>query len=237
MKPRIFIGTMYCGEGDYRACCEAIQQQEDVTVHQTVISNLDEKTAHNALWNAWRSERQTFDMFVKVDADTVLAHPKVLLSFWNMMQSNSRITGIQAPLLDYFTDGFINGLNCFSPKVTFLTTTDELYCDRVDVDHDIVIKSKDVIDELKPAGYHCYQASELQSFHYGIHRKLKNQHQIINLVRSAWNRLRDRNRGFALLGAEVASNFAGGGFNYTDQKLLEAFKATHHRYDDLISKL
>lgn len=238
MTPLVFVGTMWCGETDYDRCCDAILNQKNVLLRHSVIQNRPEKDAHNELWNEWRSVQSTFNMFVKVDADTVLAHDNVLFEFWKMMQDNPRITGIQAPLFDYFTDSYINGLNCFGQKVTFLGTRDQLYCDRhVDVDHDIVIKSHEVPEKLKPAGFHCHYASHEQAFHFGLHRALKNQTTTIQLVHSAWKRYRDANRAYALLGANLAPEFRTGEFNYTDDKFKSAFNDARCRYAELVSNL
>lgn len=236
---------MYAGEGDYSEACSAIVHQRGVHIQHLVIANLPEKEAHNRLWHAWRTVQHSgFDMFVKVDADTVLAHNEVLFEFWKMMHANPRITGIQAPLHDYFTNGFINGLNCFSPKVTFRDTADALFCDRqVDVNHDIVIKADGVSAALKPAGRHCHRAHGLQAFHFGVHRKLKNQDDVIQRVRLAWERERqldgedfsyDDNRSFALLGALMADRFRNGGFNYTDPQLEAACEEAHARRRELL---
>ena len=236
---QVFVGTMYCGEGDYPHCAKTIIEQSGVTVRHQVISNLPEKEAHNRLWQAWREvQHQGYDMFVKVDADTVLAHDKVLLEFWKMMSTNPRITGIQAPLLDYFTDGFINGLNCFSPRVTFRDTADELFCDRqVDVDHDIVIKSDQVSMGLRPAGYHGFNPTDAQAFHYGVHRMLKNQASVIAAVRQAWQRFGGRGRTLALIGAQCAPNFREGGFNYSDERFKVALDGVLKKYDELKTAL
>ena len=237
-RPRVFIGTMYCGEGDFTQCCDAIDKQSGVSLMHVTVNNLPEKEAHNALWSSWRQARHNFDMFVKVDADTVLAHDEVLLEFWKVMEANPRVTGIQAPLLDYFTDGYINGLNCFSPRVTFRDTADELFCDRqVDVDHDIVLKAGQVPERLRHAGYHCHHATEAQAFHFGLHRALKNQTQILALVRQAWKRHGDRQRALALLGASLAGNFRDGGFNYIDQRFQLALDAVLSRYDEMVDQL
>lgn len=237
-RPRVFIGTMYCGEGDYAESCSSISKQVGVDVKHVIIEHLPEKDAHNQLWQSWRKVQNEFDMFVKVDADTVLAHSEVLLEFRKLMSTNTRVTGIQAPLLDYFTDGYINGLNCFSPKVTFRDTADSLFCDRqVDVDHDVVIKANGVPEQLRPAGYHCYAATKKQAYHFGIHRALKNQTDVIGQVRKAWLRNRDSLRAWALLGASHATCFSDGGFNYTDERFCQAFDATSKRYDELVNDL
>ena len=237
-KPIVFVGTLYSGEGDFDACLAAIRAQAGVTVTHFTVCNKPEREAHNALWAEWRRAKGTSDMFVKVDADTVLAHDEVLLELWRTMKSDSAVTGIQAPLLDYFTDGYINGLNCFSTHVTFRDTEDGLFCDRnVDVDHVKVVRSGDVVDKLRPAGHHCYLANDAQAFHFGLHRALKRQSGTIELVRQAYMRNHDRKRALALLGARSSGCFADGGFNYTDERFTSALQATLKRFDELVAGL
>lgn len=239
MIPKIFVGTMYCQEGDFIDCRRAIDKQTSVIITHHVIKDMPEKEAHNALWSAWRAAKQDHDMFVKIDADTVLTNDRILSEFWQVMQNNQKVTGIQAPLLDYFTDGYINGLNCFSPRVVFQDTTHDLFCDRqVDVNHEIIIKAADVPQTLKPAGYHCHRATDEQAFHFGLHRALKKQDDILALVNTAWIRnKKDRIRGMALLGASMSAQFYDGGFNYTDEKLHQMCESTIKNYDKLIIKI
>ena len=239
ITPMIFVGTMYCGEGDYDECCDSILAQKGVTLQHNVIANEPEKVAHNRLWKSWRDVQHSgFDMFVKVDADTVLAHSEVFLELWHMIVANPRITGIQAPLLDNFTEGYINGLNCFTPRVTFQDTADELFCDRqVDVGHDVVIKSKDVTERLRPAGFHCHLATDTQCFHFGLHRALKGQNDVIAAVKRAWLRNQDRRRALALMGAQCAPLFVAGGFNYADDRFISAFEGVLRKYDDLLKEI
>ena len=238
--PRVFVGTMYCGERDFDTCKQSLSSQKGVEIEHCIIENLPEKEAHNRLWSSWRAvQHTTFDMFVKVDADTVLAHDNVLMEFLMLLNANKRITGIQAPLHDYYTDGLINGLNCFSNDVIFSDSTDYLYCDRnVDGGHDIVLKAENVPDTLRPAGHHCHNASEIQSFHFGLHRTLKNQHATLARVRAAWERKHseklDDNRSFALLGAMMAYRFTDGGFNYTDPKLMTLFEEAYALREQLL---
>lgn len=232
--PRVFVGTLYSGEGDFEKCNVAIQEQLGVSVDHLVIKHLPEKEAHNALWAEWRSRQSSFDFFVKVDADTVLSHPNVLNKFWETLQSNPRITGIQAPLHDYFTDRFINGLNCFSPKVIFQDTKDSLFCDRkVDINHDIMISSDNVCVELKPAGKHCHNSSDLQAFHFGFHRALKRQNEILQFVRQAWDRDHDRLREFAILGAGAAFSKGFLHMDYTTPVFVQLFEEIRTKYDNL----
>lgn len=238
MTPRVFVGTMECGEGDFPECVAAVAAQAGCVVTHHVVNDLPEKEAHNALWSAWRAAQSGHDLFVKVDADTVLANSETLLSFWRVMEANPRVTGIQAPLLDYFTAGYINGLNCFSPRVTFCDTLDELFCDRrVDVDHDVIVGSGEVPDQLKPAGYHCYRPTDAQAFHFGLHRALKRQTATLERVREAYKREGGRARALALLGAETAASFSEGGFNYADERFKVALDGVMRRFGQLTDGL
>jgi hypothetical protein len=234
--PAIFVGTMYSGEGDFSQCCEAISNQTGVIVSHAVIADLPEKEAHNQLWQAWRDNKDTHDLFVKIDADTVLRTPETLRQIYDQFAKNPRVTGFQAPLHDYMTDGHINGLNAFSPKVIFNDTRDNLYCDRaVDTGHDIVLREKDLPIELVPAGLHCHHATEVQSFHYGVHRMLKGQTVTMDQVFNAWVKHRDRVRLFALVGAHMAPRFSSNRrCNYEDLEFQQAFDEATSRYDELV---
>lgn len=236
--PRIFVGTMYVAEGDFERCIARIREQRDVEVTHHIVSNMREKEAHNSLWKAWRDNKDSHSLFVKVDADTVLESELTLRFIWEQFNANPRVTGLQAPLHDYMTDGLINGLNAFSPRVVFNDTRDELHCDRrVDVAHDIVLRSDDMPRQLIPAGFHAWHSTERQAFHYGLHRQLKNQTETIQRLFNAWNRAHDRIRGFAIMGSRVAHDDAflvGRCFNYNDPEFENAFREAEGSYDEFI---
>lgn len=233
---KIFVGTLYCGENDFKFCLDSISQQAGVEIKHCIIENLPEAAAHNKLWDSWRSVQKDFDIFVKIDADTVLVHENILYEICKVFSSNNRITGMQCPLKDYFTNEFINGLNCFSNKVQFNNTKNELYCDRnIDTNHDIVIKSEAVPNNLRPAGYHCYYASDIQAFHFGLHRQLKNQNETIMKVYEAWKKSNhDYLRTYVLLGAKFAKQFQGTNqFNYNDLKFQKTFEECKNNFSEL----
>lgn len=236
--PKVFVGTMYCGEGDFPRCKESIKSQQGVDVSHVIVENMPEKQAHNALWALWRAANDGgFAAFVKVDADTVLAGDNVLATIVDVFRSSPRVTGIQSPLLDYFTAGFINGLNAFAPCVTFNDTVDDIYCDRnVDVGHDLIVSSDQVPPVLRPAGFHCYAATPLQAYHFGVHRALKNQTATLAAVKRAWSKEGGDGRAYALLGAADSSSI-GRQCSYGDQRLLIAFDATKRRFDQRVNEL
>lgn len=237
--PRIFVGTMYTQEGEFEGCLRQIQAQRGVEVSHVIIANMREKEAHNALWHAWRYQGPSHDLFVKIDADTILATVTTLADIWEQFEANPRVTGLQAPLKDYMTDSLINGLNAFSTKVVFNDTQDELYCDRqVDTNHDVVLRQADLPAKLIPAGFHCFNPTDKQAFHFGVHRALKGQRATIEKVKAAWDRDHDRARSFALLGAKVSGRFASSRkFNYADPLFQAIFDEVTKDYDSLVKEI
>ena len=128
--PRVFVGTLACGEAERVECSAAVAAQTGVSVTHAVIEDLPELEAHNALWDAWEAAKAGHDLFVKIDADTVLARPTALEEIAALF-TDEAVTGAQILLHDFFTDQLIAGLNAFSRAVTFRRATDRLWTDRV----------------------------------------------------------------------------------------------------------
>lgn len=232
---KIFVGTMYSGEGDWERCLAAVAGQKNVDFTHFLIQNLPEKEAHNMLWNAWRGAKANHQLFVKLDADVVLRDENTLASI-NECFENPRVTGMQPYVHDFFTDSKIHaGLTCFSTHVVFEDTKDDLMCDRgVDFNHDIVLRSPNLPESLDPAGYHCHHSTLLQAFHYGHHRALKNQTSTMIKVRAAWHANgHDKVRGMAILGELHAQQSRE--HNYTDENFNKAFDHALDNYDELIT--
>lgn len=222
VKPRIFVGTMFCGESEFSECKRLISLQENVDVKHFLIENMPEYEAHNLLWTTWNNEKSLFDVFIKVDADTLIDDPNMFAKIADEFAQNKRLTGMQIPLHDYFMNGPVFGLNCFSPKVVFTPAPSKLYADRADSGHDITYKHEKVA-HLAPAGRHCAYPSDIQSFHFGLHRMKKGQIENIAKVYYAWEQYKDRARLFALHGAMTAASCSG--HDYSNQSFFDAFNS------------
>lgn len=242
-RPHVFVGTLSCGEGELEQCKNAVAAQQCVSITHCVLSNMPEREAHDALWREWEGARAHHDLFVKVDADTVLIDPWVLSRIAEAFAVNApRLTGMQLPILDYFTDGPIAGLNAFSPDVEFQRSP-ELHCDRVDVGHDLVLKCPQedmthagLLDRASclglimpaggpipvPAARHCPAPTDAQAFRFGLHRALKGQREVLDRVRCAYHRDLDRPRALVLMGAAHAARAPAGGQDYRAQWFQEA---------------
>jgi hypothetical protein len=227
---KVFIGTLECGEADFSACKRAIASQADVVFEHIVVSNQPEREAHINLYSSWIEARSDFDLFLKIDADTVLANDYVLKTYVELFEQNNRLTGVQAWLHDYMTNTNIYGLTCIKNTVT-INIAPELYCDRVDSNHDIVIRGDELPTLLRPAGYHCHYASEKQAFHYGVHRAKKNQVDVRNKIKTAWelDDRKDRIRGMALLGFEMSASCSE--FDYSSNQFQNLYAEAEKKYD------
>lgn len=220
--PRIFVGTLACGEAELGECTAAIAAQEGVVVEHLVISDLPELEAHNRLWSAWRERRGRHDLFVKVDADTILARGTALAEVAALF-ADPDVTGAQVLLHDYFTDTLIAGLNAFSPVVEFGEAGNRLFPDRVDTGHRVVLKGE-ATRHLAPIGWHCRAPHPRQAFHFGLHRQLKKQRDVIARVARAWLAAPDEGRGWALAGASAAGWWLRGHFDYADKRFTRSFE-------------
>ncbi len=201
--PRIFVGTMYAGEEEFEESRYLVGKQQEVLVDHFFIKNLPEYEAHGELWKTWESAKNDYDLFIKVDADTLIDDPRMFEKIYTHFKSEPRLTGMQIPLFDYFTNGLIAGLNCFSPVVKFRNANSRLHADHADTNHDITMKG-DKVSHLAPAGRHCAYPNKRQAFHYGLHRMKKNQVETMRNVFNAWQSLGGEGRLFALYGAECA---------------------------------
>lgn len=217
---RVWIGTLSCGEAEHDMCLAAIKAQKNVVITHCMIENLPELEAHNALYNEWNAAKKNHDIFVKVDADTVLINDTIVSRMCDKFFANN-LDAMQIYLLDYFTDGFIAGLNAYSPSLEFKTTNNKLYPDR-----NMTSKYKnpmfgDQLLDLAPAGKHCMYPHKLQAFHYGLHRMLKGQQSNMHKVFTAWNSKGGDGRAYALAGAMLSSKLAKN-IDYNDP-VLQAY--------------
>lgn len=237
-KPRVFFGTMYSNEAEFEESKSSVLSQTGLSVieHATIF-DLPEKEAHNTLWREWEERKHAFDLFVKIDADTVLRSHDSISRVWELFAADINVTGAQLRLHDYFTNDLIAGLNFFTPVVNFSTSPD-LYCDRVDTNHNVVLKG-DIVSHLEPIGFHCKNPNAMQSFHFGLHRMLKNQVTTLKKVWANWQIYHDSAREFALVGAAAAafnsSLFAGSNNGYKSSVFLDAFKHYSELDHDLIT--
>lgn len=237
-KPIVLVGTLHSNEGDFEKCCASVNGQRDVTVIHRVISGLNEKDAHNALWDEHRKLWPNFDVFVKVDADMVLRSTTTLKEICECLESR-QATSLRAPLHDYMTDKLINGMHAYTNKVTFTETTDALYCDRNACMNDsMILVEKDLPSSLRPVGKHCHYATPIQAFRYAYHRSIKNQRDTMQDLIYAWRRHGDRTRGMGVIAVMLAAKLVKlHGSDYNDAAFDASFRDAERRYDEYVQAI
>ena len=197
---KIFVGTLHSGEQEFEQSKKMIALQEGVTVKHHIISGLPEAEAHQTLWDDWSQSKEDFDLFVKIDADTVLNGPDALEKVAKLFCDNPDATGAQIPLSDYYSDKLIIGLNCFTPEVVFNRVHSKMNPDRVDSNHRIILRGGDV-SSVSPIGRHGLDPCPRQAFFFGYHRAIKKQKSILTDVSQAYTKLGGSGRLYALAGA------------------------------------
>lgn len=172
--PRILVGTLYSGEGDYPRCLEMLRRQT-IPFEHLVIQDLPEVEAHVRLYRAF--EASGADFLVKIDADMVLVSDDAIERMLHPF-AGSELEYCSYHVHDFFTDTAIYGVNCISSKVRFdwdrfvesdrtpdrhLSCLDPKVCGRV-------CRWFEEVTAL-----HAHFPHELQAFRFGYNRQIKKQ--------------------------------------------------------------
>ncbi|MBN2466489.1 hypothetical protein JXD38_12790 [candidate division WOR-3 bacterium] len=165
---RILVGTLYCGENELPECVASIERQTYRNFSHEVFSYLPDKAAHEALYGRFMSHADRFDLLVKVDADMVLVRDDFFQRVVDTFTAHPELKLLGTAVHDFFSDQLVQGLNAYRRGIEW--AADGLFTDAVSFgDSEVLFDT----DDLAPAAYHCPNPSDLQSFHYGVHRALK----------------------------------------------------------------
>lgn len=194
------MGTLYSNESEFAESRGSLLKQENCFVTQYLIKDLREYDAHNLLWKLFNHRACSYDLIVKVDADTILKRNNIFQDVYTKLQEK-KLDGVQLSLFDYFSQSSINGMGFFLPHVKFTPSKSRLFADRA-VNRKVfnIGKNQNIgIDE--DIGFHCRYPSVEQSYRYGFHRWRKKQYGLMGSVIENWIREQDTARGWALVGA------------------------------------
>ncbi len=216
---RILVGTLASGENELDACRGALERQTHRDWEHVVLANLGKKAAIAALWRTFEARAGQFDLFVKLDADMVLADDRFFARCVERFAGSPELDELQVAVHDFFCDEPIMGLHVFRSTVRWPENDERLFTDATPVPRE---RRQDDWSELAPAARHCPDPSPMQAFHFGVHRALKvlqpdrrrsnrgqlrNHWRTLERTRAAARSSGDRRRALAVLGAEMV--FAG----------------------------
>lgn len=226
---KALIGTLCSGENEYEDCLKSIQKQTFQSFDHLIIRDLPELEAHRRLFSTFMRGASQYDLLIKVDADMVLISETLFADIARRFVDQPDLKVLSIRVQDFFTDSLINGLQAFRNNVTWNLERDTVFPDIPDL-----LPSQMQMDNtgLEPAAWHCPNPSELQAFHYGVHRGLKSIQKIhstthwagLERVWKNFTRTTDKRLGLAVLGAELvyAGKLGRKEQNYTHPAMVEA---------------
>jgi len=241
--PGVLVGTLYCGENEFEALKQSLQEQTYSHWEHVVYKNLPNKEAHDRLYGTFMDQQDEFDLFLKLDADMVFRSDEGLEQIVRMFEEDSDLDHLTLAVRDWYSDSLIEGLHTFSDKARWKSEDESRF-----VDHSPAIpgEKRKVWSNPAPIVDHSPDPSPFQAFRFGVHRALKvvqRDRWIMrfrqttgqwSLLRNCWEHFEeidDRRLGFALLGAEEVFRDRAEGTEYDrNQELL---KKRLKRYENL----
>ena len=174
-EPAVLVLTMYSGEAENEKCLEALRSQEYSSWEQRVFENLANEEAHRRVYAAVMAERDRFDLFLKLDADMVLADSNVLADLVRIFEIRPQLDHLVVAVSDWMTDSKIIGAHQFSNRVVWREHSETLY---VDPDPDFPGEKLMLHNPARDLILHSCNPSPFQAFHFGAHRGLQASHTI-----------------------------------------------------------
>lgn len=169
-RPAVLVLTLYSGEAEYGRCRESLNNQTYSAWEHRTFENLPNAEAHTRLYETVMAEHDAYDLFLKLDADMVLADDGVLARIDSLFRRITELDHLVLGAADWFTDSDIIGVHTFSRRVRWLPNPSGLF-----TDPDPVFPGRKLmITHPRPvAVYHGSDPSSLQAFYFGVHRAMK----------------------------------------------------------------
>ena len=167
---RVLILTLYGGENELDECVAALQSQTYHNWDHRIFRHLPNVEAHRRLYQTVMEERESYGLFIKLDADMVLKDPTSLERIVAYFAASSDLDHAVFSVSDFMTQEDILGLHVFSPRVSWAKLDEALF---VDPDPDIPGRRCDVWEDPAPVALHAPNPGDAQAFHFGVQRALK----------------------------------------------------------------
>lgn len=247
---KILVLMLYSGENEYEDSRRALERQTHRNWELRVFSGLPDKEAHLALYEEIMRCGDTYDIYVKLDADMVLSDDDALSRIARFHAAHPDADQVSFALHDILSDSHILGLITFTGRARWdLGSTEPLFVDEMPA---VPGQRFTVWDPQPPIAVHCPNPHDFQAFHFGAHRMMKalqrnrrSKRWIQSalqwrLLGRAWRLARregDARRAFMMLGAcaEWMGLLGADATNYRSASLAAAFERYSARLarDDL----
>lgn len=164
---QVLVGTLFSGEREFDRCVEALKAQRYMLYRHFVIENLPESAAHEKLYEGFMERAHTFDLFLKLDADMVLADEDRLGAAVSLFEQAPRLDHAIFTVHDWMTDSPIIGINMYRSRVRWSKPET---ASRADEPPPVSGKRRCFRGPPSPLALHGLDPSPAQAFHYGLHR-------------------------------------------------------------------
>jgi len=254
-RPRILVGTLYCGENEFSALRQSLTEQSYSRWEHVVFENLPNKEAHDRLYQTFMDEQDCFDLFLKLDADMVFRSDEGLRRIVEVFDGNAELDHLTLAVQDWYSDSLIEGLHTFSDRASWPVRSDSRF---VDASPAVPGERLKLWDHPAPIVDHSPNPSPGQAFRFGAHRALKvvqperwsmrygqTQGQW-RILKRCWRHFvaeRDRRLGLAILGANLTLDGELEPSHYDEARapLREVFQqyegiSAGRLYGDLVSR-
>jgi len=114
---KILIGTMYSGERELDRCVEALKDQTYYYRSQFLIEHLPENAAHDQLYKQFMHHSGEYDLFLKLDADMVLADRDKLGAAVSLFEQSPNLDHAVFSVQDWMTSSRIIGIHMYRSRV------------------------------------------------------------------------------------------------------------------------
>lgn len=169
---KILVGLIYYAENEYEDCLKSINDQTYKKWDLFEVKNLPKKEAHHKLYSTFMTKATDYDLFLKIDADMVLARSTVFEEIIVEAKKYKQINHFEVKLLDYFTNSLIYGLHIYRNNVRWNLGNEVYFTDRAHSNTTYKVYAL-LTDPCVPIAIHAPNPSELQSFHFGVHKMVK----------------------------------------------------------------
>lgn len=213
---KVLVITLYSGENEFGQCAEQIRNQDHPYIDHETIKFKSNYEAHRELYERIERKRHEYDVFMKIDADMVLAAETVVRDIVSEFDNNSELDHAVFSVRDWASQTDIMGLHAFSDRVSWKSSDEKLF---VDPSPNIPGQKKLYWSSPAPVAFHMPEPSDYQAYLFGFHRGLKvvqrgrggvsiahlqSQYVLLEGVWKAFDVTNDRKRLLVLVGAEDA---------------------------------
>lgn len=183
-RPKVLAGILYSGEPTLPRVIAALEAQRDIDLRIILIGRFNQWEAHRRLYHTFNETGTDVDLFVKVDADMVILHERLLATASAFVSDHDELDRISFGVQDWLSGRPILGMHVWRSSVRWLEEPPPLHTDdaRTSVRSHLSLPEPPCTLVL-----HAPEPSDLQATRYAARRALKAAHPESNVW--TWRRL------------------------------------------------